>query len=271
MLDTREWGFGGLSGLYLEPDLNLTAVSDVGRWWRAPLLLRDGLLAGIGPARHGPLRDAAGAGLSRSKPVDAESLARLPDGDWLVGFERRHRILRYRDLAQPGVPFDTPPALAGAPENGGLEALTLLADGRLLAITEGLPGLAGPTSRMAWLGSSAAGRMDWAPTSYVPAGDMDPTDAAALPDGGALVLERSFSLFRGFRARLARIAPGALRGAAPLTAETWLDLPSDAVSENWEGVAVVQHGGQILVALVSDDNQTRLQQSLLLLYAIAGD
>lgn len=271
MLDTGEWGFGGFSGLHLAPDLTVTAISDVGHWWRAPLLMRDGQLAGVGTIRHGPLRDAAGVALPGSPLGDAECLARLANGDWLVGFERRHRILRYRDLAGPGVPFDTPPGLTGSPNNGGLEALTLLRDGRLLAISEALPGPAGPTSRMAWFGSHAGARTRWTPTSYIPVAGMDPTDAAALPDGGALVLERSFSLFRGFKARLARIAPEGLQPNAPLMAETWLDLPSDAAAENWEGVAVTRHGGQVLVALMSDDNQSRLQQSLLLLYAMAGD
>lgn len=270
MLDTAAWGFGGFSGLNLASDMTLTAISDVGHWWRAPLLLRDGRLAGLGAVRHGPLRDAAGAALPRYPLGDAECLVRLANGDWLVGFERRHRILRYRDLAGPGVPFDAPPGLAGAPNNGGLEALTLLADGRLLAIAEALPGAAGPMSRMAWLGSQAGARMNWTPTSYTPAAGMEPTDAAALPDGGALVLERSFSLFRGFKARLACLAPEALRANAPLTAETWLDLPPDAAAENWEGVAVARHAGQMLVVLVADDNQSQLQQSLLLLYAMAG-
>ena len=267
-LDTSAWGFGGFSGLHLAPDLTLTAVSDLARWWRAPLILREGLLTGLGQVRHGPLRDSAGAPLRRGTPGDAESLTRLPNGDWLVGFERQHRILRYRDLAGPGVPFDAPPGLESAPGNGGLEGLTLLADGRLLALAEQLPGPAGPESRAAWLGTIQGPRVAWRPTSHIPAPGLEPTDVAALPDGGALVLERRFSWLGGFTVRLARIAPQALGGAAPLTAETWLELPPDAPAENWEGVAVVQLGGRTLVALISDDNDSRLQESLLLLYTI---
>jgi len=264
-LETAAWGFGGFSGLHLAPDLTLTAVSDLGHWWRAMLVLREGRLVGLGEVRHGPLRDLPGAPRRRG---DAESLARLPNGDWLVGFERQHRILRYRDLAGPGVVFDVPPGLETAPGNGGLEGLTLLADGRLLALAEQLPGLAGPESRAAWLGTLQGLRVVWQPTSHIPAHGLDPTDVVALPDGSALVLERRFSWLGGFTARLARISPEALRGTAPLTAETWLELPPDAPAENWEGVAVVRHGGRTLVALVSDDNSSPLQESLLLLYAI---
>lgn len=268
LLDTAAWGFGGFSGLHLAPDLTLTAISDLGRWWRAPLLLREGRLAALGEIRHGPLRDAAGAPLRRGAEGDAESLVRLPNGDWLVGFERQHRILRYRDIAGPGAPMESPPGLMDAPRNGGLEGLTLLADGRLLALAEQLPGSAGPDSRAAWFGTLQAGRIAWRATDYLPARGLEPTDIAGLPDGGALVLERQFSLFGGFTARLAHLPAAALRGQAPLAAETWLDLPPDAPAENWEGVAVARHAGRLLVALVSDDNQSAFQQSLLLLYTM---
>jgi hypothetical protein len=267
-LDTSPWGFGGLSGLHLAPDLTLTAISDLGRWWRAPLVLGGGRLSGIGEAQHGPLRDAAGQPLRRGLQGDAEGLARLPDGDWLVSFERRHRILRFRDLAGPGHPIEAPPGVEGSPGNGGLEGLAVLADGRLLALAESLPGASGPESRAAWLGTISAGRVAWRRTTYLPEPGLDPTDAAGLPDGGALVMERRFSIFGGFTGRLAHVPAATLRGVGPLSSETWLDLPPDAPAENWEGVAVARHGGRKLVVLVSDDNQSPFQQTLLLLYAI---
>ena len=268
-LDTAAWGFGGLSGLHLAPDLTLTAISDLGRWWRAPLLLREGRLAGIGEARHGLLRDAGGAPLRRGQPGDAESLVRLPGGDWLVGFERQHRILRYRDLAGAGQPVDTPPGLESAPANGGLEGLALLSDGRLLALAEQKHGQAGPDSRAAWFGTLEGPRILWRAADYLPQPGLDPTDVAGLPAGGALVLERRFSLFGGFTCRLAGVSPERLRGTAPLSADTWLDLPPDAPAENWEAVAVARHAGRTLVALLSDDNQNPWQETILLLYALA--
>jgi len=57
-----------------------------------------------------------------------------------VSFERDHRIWRYA-FGKSGLPGEavkvaTPPELASAPENGGLEAIGRLSDGRLLAMTE---------------------------------------------------------------------------------------------------------------------------------------
>lgn len=260
-LNTATWGFGGLSALHLGPDLTLTAISDRGFWWEAPLRLEAEALTGLGPVRHGPLRDRAGQPMRYG---DAEALLRLPDGAWLVGYERQHRILRHARLDGPGLPYPAPPGLEASPSNGGLEALALLADGRILAISESLP--AGP-GRAAWLGRGSPTR--WTPTSYRPAHGLEPTDATALPDGGALVLERSFGLFTGFRCRLAYLSPAAL--ARPvMEAETWLDLPGDGPAENWEGVAATAHEKGALVAIVSDDNQSPFQKTLLLLYRLGG-
>jgi hypothetical protein len=266
-LDTAAWGFGGLSALHLASDLTLTAVSDRGRWWQAPLRLDDrGRPLGIGTPRHGPLRDAGGAPL-RGRAADAEALARLPDGSWLVGFEREHRLRRHERLDGPGLPFPAPPGLADAPANAGIEGLALLADGRLLALAEGLPGRA-PDSRMAWLGRPAAPAPRWEARDYLPEAGLDPTDAAGLPDGGAVVLERDFTLFGGFRARLARVPAEAFAGAGPIAGQTVLDLPWDGPAENWEGVAFAETRFGPLLALVSDDNERALQRSLLLLYRL---
>jgi hypothetical protein len=207
------------------------------------------------------LRDRAGQPMRRA---DAESLVRLPDGAWLVGYERQHRILRHARLDGPGLPFPTPPGLEASPANGGLEALALLSDNRLLAIAEALPAGDG---RAAWLGRGSPTR--WTPAVYRPAPGLEPTDAAGLPGGGALVLERSFGLFQGFRCRLAHLSPAAL--ARPLLeGETWLDLPGDAPAENWEAVAVTAHEKGALIAIVSDDNQSPFQKTLLLLYRLGG-
>ena len=263
-------GGGGFSGVHLAPDLTLTLISDRGHWAEARLLL-DGLTPiGLQPLRHGPLRDEAGKPIPLGFAADAEALARRPDGTWLVAFERRHRIRAYRRLDGPGAYVAAPPGLEAAPPNGGLESLAVLQDGRLFAIAEIFTPPDRPELRHAWLG--APGR--WTPLYWQPAPGFHPTDAAILPDGRALVLERRFSLLGGFSARLVMTAHDALRSAregAVLRGETIL-LLNDAPlpSENWEAVAVTRLGDQTLVALISDDNESVLQRSLLLLFAWRG-
>ena len=270
VIDAAALGGGGFSGVHLAPDLTLTLISDRGHWAEARLLL-DGLTpVGLHPLRHGPLRDEAGKPIPRGFAADAEALARRPDGTWLVAFERRHRIRAYRRLDGPGLYVAAPPGLEAAPPNGGLESLAVLPDGRLFTIAETFTPPDRPELRHAWLGQPGA----WMPLYWQPAPGFHPTDAAILPDGRALVLERRFSLLGGFSARLVMTAPDALRSAregAVLRGETILTLNDAPLpSENWEAVAVTRFGDQTLVALISDDNESILQRSLLLLFAWRG-
>lgn len=268
LLDPRVFAGGGLSGLYLEPDLRLTAISDRARWVTGRLVLEGDRPIGIADIRSGPLRDGAGAPLPRGgQGGDSESLARLPDGTWLVGFERWHRIRAYRGLDSPGEFFEAPPGIERAPRNGGLEALTVLADGRILAIAEDLAPDGQDALRMAWLGGP--GR--WQALSYRPASGHLPTDAAALPDGGALVVERRFTLLGGFSGRVTRIPANALRPGVVVEPTDILRLASPLPVDNWEGIAVTRWQGRILVALVSDDNTSILQRSMLMLFELRAE
>lgn len=270
VIDDKAMGFGGLSALHIGADLRLTAISDVAQWVTARLVLRDGRPAGLAELRTGPLRDGAGRALPRGYGGDAEALARLSDGTWLVGFERWHRIRAYAGIDGPGRYVEAPPGLELAPGNGGLESLAVLADGRWLAIAEQLAPTDEPRLRRAWLG----GPGQWMPLAYRPGDGFDPADAAPLPDGGALVLERSFSIFSGFGGRLVRLGAAQLRDAAAggvLAGEELLRIDTPLPRDNFEGVTVFQAGGRTLVALVSDDNENMLQRTLLLVFALLED
>lgn len=265
LLDTEALGIAGLSGLHLSPDLRLTAISDRGRWLTARLLLRDDRPVGLDEVRTGPLRDGSGAPLRRGLQGDAEALARLPDGTWLVAYERWHRIRAHRpSLDAPGRFVDAPADLARAPGNAGLEAMTVLADGRWLLLTEGMEIPDGPGLRRGWIGRPGA----WTPIAYRPAPGMDPVDLAGLPDGGALVLERSFGFLAGFGGRLVRVPAAALAGPVIEPAEVLLRIEPPLPVDNYEGVATAVVGGRTLVALVSDDNENALQRTWLLLFVL---
>ncbi len=264
-------GFGGLSGLAIGDDLTLTAVSDRGRFLEATLQLDDAARpTGLLLRRTGRLGDGAGRPLAASYTTDAEALARLPDGSFLVAFERWHRIRRYRDLAGPAAYVEAPPGLDAAPSNAGLETLAVLADGRWLAIAEGLQ--AGGHAA-AWLGGPGA----WMSLAWRAGFAMNAVDAAGLPGGtlggAALVLERSFALFGGFGGRLVHLPADALAAARPgsvLAGEEWLRLADPLPVDNYEAVAVFRHQGRLLCALLSDDNENRLQRTLLLVFEILG-
>jgi hypothetical protein len=265
LLDRKAIGFGGLSGMHIDAELTLTAVSDLGRWLQARLVLDEaGQPQGLEAPRSGRLSDGLPIRLPGKLSSDAESLARLPDGTWLVGFERWHRIRAYDRIDGWGEPVEPLPGLRQAPLNGGLESLTVLADGRWLAVAEDLR-VGGDGLRRAWLGRPG----DWTLLSYRPTPGYMPTDAAGLADGGAVLTERSFSLLGGFQGQLRRISAAALANPTPdtvLEPETLLDaaiLPT----ENWENVTSFPWRGRQILALMTDDNEFFLQKGLLLLFA----
>ncbi|WP_159349930.1 esterase-like activity of phytase family protein [Roseomonas harenae] len=265
-INTAVLGADGLSGLHVGPDLTLTTIADRGRWCQARLVLApDGRPLRLEAPRSGPLRDIASRPLPRALLSDAECLAALPDGSWLVGFERLHRIWRYRRLDGPAEPVRVPAEFRRAPSNGALESLGVLPDGRWLAISEAQLAPGDDTARMAWVGGPGG----WQRFAYRPAPGHYPSDLCPLPDGGALVLERHFTPFEGFSARIRRLppipaAPGLMEGQE--VAHLAPPLPSD----NWEGISAFRYNGRDLVAVVSDDNSMLFQRTLLMVLAWAS-
>jgi hypothetical protein len=208
------------------------------------------------------LLDTVGNELDGKANQDAESMARLPDGSLLVGFEQRHRVLRYESLAGPAQAWPTPPGLEGAPRNGGLEAMTALADGRVLALTEELEASG---QLAAWLWDKDG----WAPLRYRAEGDPRPAGAALLPDGDVVVIERSYSPLTGVTARLRRIRAAQIAPGALLEGELLAELKRPLTVDNFEAIEALRGpGGETLLLLLSDDNFNPLQRTLLLLFAL---
>ena len=172
--------FGGLSGLELgAAGKTLVLLSDRGHWLRARLRLApDGRLLGLSEWQILPIRDAEGQPV-RAPRHDAEGIARAPDGSWLISFEWDHRIWRHEaGLTARPTPLKLPAALADAPGNGSLEAITVLPDGRLLVICEHFQNADG--SHRGWIGRDGALK----PLAYHASEDFAPTDLATVPGSG---------------------------------------------------------------------------------------
>jgi hypothetical protein len=262
--------FGGLSGLAISADgTRMTAITDRGSWITARLDYdAAGRLVGIGEAALYPIRDMAGQPLEGSWR-DAEGLTRLVDGRRAVGFEQRHRIWLYGgSVAQAaGQAIAVPAKLGTAPNNGGIEALTQLADGRLLALTEDFRAPEG--GLRGWI-ITLDGGGDAAPLAYPPARDFHPTALALLPGGDVLVLERRFTVVAGPGARLVRVARAAIAPGAAVSGRELGRLEAPLTVDNFEGLAVRRDAhGRTLIYLVSDDNFNPVQRTLLMQFRLA--
>ncbi|TWA87332.1 hypothetical protein FBZ83_101194 [Azospirillum brasilense] len=268
-------GVGGLSGLWVSDSGDrFVAVSDLGKSVTGRLSYdAQGRLAGAGQYDVRPLALDKDPDY-RGRLNDSEDLARLPDGGWLVPFERNHRILRYEGAARPEGPprkLPTPPGLESAPSNGGVEALAALADGRILAIEEGDDN--GVRERHAWIApTDLKKRGDWQPLTYRAAPRFRPTAAAPLPDGGVLVLERRVSLLGGWAARIVHVPADSLRGGATMDGVELARLEPPLLTDNFEGLAVRPGpDGDLLVYVVSDDNRSPLQRTYLMMFQLPAN
>lgn len=262
--------WGGFSSMVLTADGEaLLAVSDFGNWLRLRLHHdRDGRLTGVGAAEIGFLPGLDGKPLGDKASADAEALAMTADGAVLVAFERTPRIWRYGGAADQGEgpPFALPPESVPLPDgadrlpgNAGIEALVVLPDGDILAIAEGKS--RGTADMAGWLRREA----DWQPLSWIRTRPYRPTDAHLLPNGDVLVLERRYSLSRGAGARLSVVPAEAIAAGARLAGTVLAELAPPRSVDNFEGVAArAAPGGGVLIYLLSDDNGSILQRTLLL-------
>ena len=261
--------FGGLSGLLVSADgARLLAVNDKGRWLTANLRYdTEGRLIGIGNAQMARLRDLDGDAISKKSWGDAESLAELADGSILVSFERKHRIWLYTSKEGPLLSRPTawpkPKGLDDAPGNSGLEALVALADGGLLALTEGQ---ANGSGKVGYLWRDG----DWARLTYHAKANFKPTGASRLPGSDdLLVLERAAQTLSGFRVRLVRLAAGNIRAGAELRGEELASWGQPLTIDNFEALATRRGpDGETLIYLMSDDNFSFFQRTLLLMFAL---
>ncbi|OYD85268.1 esterase-like activity of phytase family protein [Azospirillum brasilense] len=263
---------GGLSGLWVsDSGERFVAVSDNGKSVTGRLSYdAQGQLVGAGHYDVRRLVIDKDTGY-RGRLNDSEDIIRLPDGGWLVPFERTHRILRYGGAERPeGTPrkLPVPPGLEKAPSNGGVEALAALSDGRILAIEEGDDD--GVRERHAWIApADPKARGDWQPLTYRAAPRFRPTAAAPLPDGGVLVLERRVTLLGGWGARIVHVPADSLRGGATMDGVELARLEPPLPTDNFEGLSVRPGpDGDLLVYIVSDDNRSPLQRTYLMMFQL---
>lgn len=269
--------FGGFSGLVVDgQSRRLTAISDEGHWLTAKVdLAADGTLRGLDDATIGVLYDDDGAPAGEKDRRDAEEIHELPGRGFLVSFERQHRISLYpgvvngsHPLAKTPEPYPFPSAIADTSANHGMEAFVVLGDGRLMTFAEELR--TGSDDMKGWIGHPE--RADWRGLTLEPQADFLPTGAAVLPSGDVLLLERSYQKGRGNRVRLSHIATEDLVPGARLVPRELALLEPPNLVDNMEAVAAHSGpGGKTLVYLLSDDNFSENQRTLLLQFELVGE
>ena len=272
--------FGGWSGLVMEADgRSLLAISDVGVWLTADIAYDGKRPTGLTQARVGPLLGRDGRPLEAKREQDSEAVTliegTLARGTLLIGFERMHRIGRFeirdRVVRAPSGYLKMPPEASRMQQNQGIEALTVLQAGPLrgspIAFAERFTRGSGYHTGWIWVRGEP---------QRIHLQDIDGfniTDAAGLPDGGLLVLERYYRWTTGVKMRIRHLAAAEIVPGARLTGRTLLEADSDYEIDNMEGMALHRGSrGEVVVSLISDDNFNHfLQRTVFLQFALASE
>lgn len=268
-LTSDDKNFGGFSGLVLGPDCeDMLAVSDRGNWLQAKLLYEGDRPAGIDDAVMAPIRDSRGQPQRSKSWGDAEAVTKLRNGRIAVGFESRVRFGAYdiagRWLDARFQPLPHPKDIDRGPENGEIEALGELPDGRLIAIAERQEDDQGNIRGWAWKGGKVRHFTLLRYDAY------QVTDLAIHGDD-VLTLERRFSAGSLPGMAVRRFAIADIESGKPVTPELLLEAKAPFhVIDNMEAIALCERQGETRITLMSDDNFNPSVQSTILLQFAYG-
>jgi hypothetical protein len=255
-LTSDQGRFGAISAMHVDSG-EVIALNDAGMVLEFPLPR----VAGEGRLRLIPI---AGPGSPLDKRNrDTEALA-VSGGTAWVAFERHNRVWRYRRPGWQAEAAGRPAAIRGWRRNSGAETMVRLGDGRFLIIAEGPSGEAHSEAAL-FDGDPAEAGTPAVTLRYRRPPGYRPTDAALLPDGRLLILNRKVSLLSGFSSKLVVAEIRALREGAVIEGREIAEFALD----NMEALSVAREGGRTIVRIASDDNfMPMLQRTLLVEFAL---
>jgi hypothetical protein len=257
--------FGGFSALRFQADgEHFLALSDRAYWLRGRIVYDGNRPAGLADTEMAPVIGPDGKHASH---WDTESIA--VNGNRLyIGIEDLDRIpcFLYDDGKFPvflnTIPF--PPGANAFPRNKGLEALEFVPKiispgGALVAFSE--EGLDKDGNLRAYIIEGAKYRSFAVRRSD----DLDISDAALLPDGDILILERKYEIVNGVTIRLRRIPVVEIRPGEVVDGSVVFKAGMRYEIDNMEAMSAYRdEEGVTVLTLMSDDNYSAVQRTLLL-------
>jgi hypothetical protein len=263
-LSSRDRDFGGLSSLMIE-DGKFVSLSDIGAVISFGMDA-NGTISGasINPLPRGCASDAD------KRDRDSESIARDPaTGTYWIGFEWRNVICRSDARLAKAERLVKPEVMKHWSKTGGPEAIVRLADGRFLIFAEFAQGSGAlPEIVIADRDPTAPDARYRRALYMAPEHHFSPTDAAELPDGRLLVINRRFEPPAYFSARLSLLDPIPANVNGIVTGKTIAKFGRPGLTSNFEGVTISNEDGRTFVWLISDDNYMWIENTYLLKFEL---
>jgi len=251
-----------------------------GLWIEVEIKLNDGWLSGMTLLRMGVLLDPEN---KQKALVDIESV-NWHAGTYQLAFENSGKLWTFNKLD------DTPEIgyvlkdFHKFPENG-IESLTRLPDGRLLAVAElqsaskrfvspaNLKGHKRSQTRAAWV-ETKAGSRSFDPLAIETPDGLSPGGSTTLANGDVLILFKKFHLLRRINSiAIQRFSAEDFKSQALVGGSTLLKARSKTrpqlVLDNMEGISSFQREGETFVMIASDNNLNwKHQKNRLLLFRL---
>lgn len=253
--------FGGFSGLVAMPGGRLLALGD-----------QNGSLLLTEPGRGTPVRFHIDTVVRRKGrtlrkvQTDAEAATRDPvTGAIWIAYEARNGLARHDVWPGPDIKVRVP-QMEKWRQNTGPEALTRLADGRWLVLSEAFSTIGTEKMHPGLLFPGRPDRTTPQPLDLALPAGFRPTDAALLPDGRVLVLGRRVRLLPPrFNSMIALADPRDFRPGQPWQTRWLATIDGWTLRENYEGMTVAPGpDGRVNVWLISDANASAFQETRLL-------
>lgn len=256
--------FGGLSALTTLADGRFVGLSDAGT------LIGFGLTNDDRTDRPfiAPLPEAHGPN-TIYKDRDSEGITYDPaSGQFWVSYEAKHAIRRFSRSFARSTGIVRPREMQDWPSNKGAECIIRLADGRFVVISESLED---DKTHQALLfsGDPVEPDTDVARFTYRPPAGYRVTDGVQLPDGRLMVLNRWVGLPNGFAAKLAIVDVATVGKGTTVSGRVVATLASPLLIDNMEGIAVRSEGSETIFWLISDNNFSIFQRTLLMKFRLA--
>lgn len=263
-LGSNNEDFGGFSALAALPDGRFVGVSDAGT------LIGFGLTSDDRADRPfiTPFPDSYGP-QATYKDRDSEGMAHDPgSGQFWVSYEANHAIRRFSRSFARSTGIVRPREMQNWPRNKGAESIIRLADGRFIVISESLEDNK-THQALLFSGDPVESGTDIARFIYRPPSGYRVTDGVQLPDGRVMLLNRWVGLPNGFAAKLALVDPSNFRKGQTASGKVIATLSSPLLIDNMEGIAVTNDGADTIIWLVSDNNFSIFQRTLLMKFRLA--
>ena len=251
--------FGGISAIDVAGD-KILAVSDGG------VVMRFDAPTGRGrmPLDITTLTDAPGP---EKKQRDSEAMV-VDGGTAWIAFERTNAVYRYRINDWRSDASARPQPMRRWPLNSGSEAMIRLRDGRFLIFSEGARLTGGEKEVLLFDGDPAVDGTPFVRLGYRPPEGFRITDAAQLPDGRLLLLNRRISLLDGIMVKLTMMERPELREGAVLEGRELAYFQPPVTTDNYEALSIVQEKAGATLWIASDDNLMGIQRTLLMKFAL---